>query len=296
MNLDKILIDKIRLAAGNNRTDNVSYCVAEVVAQEDGTSYNSDDNTVICKLLSSKATNYDNWDEDNNEGYFSDSSINVNSVNDRRHFGNTYYNNVQLMCGVDDGHLVVPSIGSRVVLLTSTYQNPLIIQYSGIEQIVNSYNNYTAHIGSTTQSTIVTYNSGTMSINTTNTGYTNNLTMLSDTTSVNIVNGTKNSNISINPSISKIEVINGSNTAHLSIQENIATLKSSLAELTLTDLVHIQSNYGINLHTVIDSMLSVMQQIADTAIPSGGGVISGLDPSITTNISNLQQDNNNLLV
>lgn len=42
----------------------------------------------------------------------------------------------KLMSSVDDGILIVPTIGSTVTIITSDFNLPFVVQYSGIDQII----------------------------------------------------------------------------------------------------------------------------------------------------------------
>lgn len=48
---------------------------------------------------------------------------------------NTFYD-VKLMSSVDDGFLIIPTVGSTVNIILSDYTDPYISQYSGIDSII----------------------------------------------------------------------------------------------------------------------------------------------------------------
>lgn len=130
------------MASGTGTDDKVQYYLCEVVEQDDGSSYNEDDYTIKCKILTSLAIPDVNIDKDY-------TSINNNN-NDPNNgmLGDIFLHNVQLMPMVDDGILYIPSIGSIVTVLNSKQQNPLVIQYSSLDSLeYNIIKDFTIDVG-----------------------------------------------------------------------------------------------------------------------------------------------------
>jgi hypothetical protein len=57
----------------------------------------------------------------------------VNTTGER---GTVQLEGVQLMASVDDGLLIIPVIGSTVLVCYSTYNKGVIVQYSGVDHVV----------------------------------------------------------------------------------------------------------------------------------------------------------------
>lgn len=94
---DRSIVDSIRQLAGTHLIDSVGMIYAEVVSVDE------DKYTCECEAIGGDAQ--------------------------------TSIINVALMAGVNDGFLLVPKIGSAVVLIMSKRYQPFIAQYSEIERI-----------------------------------------------------------------------------------------------------------------------------------------------------------------
>ena len=206
----KTLIDKIKLAAGNYRNDKVSFYECEVIAQDDGTSYDVNNYTIKCKIISSKSISSINLDDivNTSDNSTQNKAIDLTYQNDNpnKNLGALYLNHVRLMCGVDDGLLIIPKTGSHVTVLNSTYQLPIVIQYSDIDAIYTSYNkeyNNEVNDGINKNSILMA---------------TQSITVLSRDS----VSSNNNNNMLITPTSTTIEVVNNDNQTTLTVGSTIS--------------------------------------------------------------------------
>ena len=247
------LIEAIRRAANQNRADIVNYYVCEVIAQPDGTNYNSDDYTIICKIITGKGQDYiPNTDMIDGDGNIIQENPQLSYFN-----GGNILQNVQIMCGVDDGILLIPTIGSQVVVLTSTLQQPLCIQYSNIDQVIFSSNsNYNINIGSTSNYS--------------------NLELTEDTVQTSVISSSASNTTQIIQNSNQIEFVTPNGvTFKQDTKFGLATSSDSLFNLLNDTLSLLNTMIGIN-------------------IPSGSSM-EAVNPTVITTLNDLSTRLGNLL-
>lgn len=95
---DRSIRETVEFLAGTNREDKV-YAIDAIVNEVDLST-----RTCTCQCISAKSQNI--------------------------------FPNVRLMVSVDDGFLIVPTVGSNVTIILSTFTDPYVTQYSEIDSII----------------------------------------------------------------------------------------------------------------------------------------------------------------
>lgn len=247
------LVDAIRKAAGSNRQDNAKYYICEVL------SFNSDDYTISVKPLTSLAA--DNIDNDYGgieNNYMSVKGTDAQLVDVANQMLTPLeWNNVALMVGVDDGLLLVPSIGSHVAVITSKYQNPMVIGFSELDQFSLSLK--------TTSSTLVYGETS------------DNSQIVQTSTQTNMI--AQDSSL-----IGQINVL----------KDKINLVLSNNTQIILDDKINIQ-NSSASLYNMFIDILNILNDMAVAVIPTSTPTTLGtLNPAILTNISDLNTKNSSL--
>lgn len=269
------LVDVIKMAAGTYRNDNVNYYVGIVMPQDDGTAYDEDNLTITVQIISSKSvTNMPSDNTYQNNLSVTTTQAQQNTAVDQM-LSPLIMSNVQLMCGVDDGVLMVPVIGSQVVVMTSTYQNAFVVQYSNVDLISNSFNTrYECNVG------LVGGPSFT------------DVTM-SDTIAMKAYNAdaSAQSEIDITQTNISLAVTSGASAI---LDTKFDLLSKNGVEIKADTKISIK-NTSADLNTILTNIKTALQDINSVVIPSGGGAIATLAPDLLVKITSITTDLTNLM-
>ncbi len=270
------LITAIKKAAGTYRNDIVNYYIGVIVAQEDGSAYDEDDLTVIVQVISSKSVT--NMPADNT--YSGNLSVNttqtqLNAAVDQLLPG-VQLSNVHLLCGVDDGPLLVPTIGSQVVVMTSTYQNPFIVQFSSVDIVSNFFNtSYQVNVGVGGGNNFTDYNQNDNQIQ----------------LKANNADSSSLATATITQTSIDLNITSG---ATLAMDTKFDVRANNGAELKGDTKLTIK-NSSTNLNNILNDIKTALNDINSVIIPSGGGAIATLAPDLSIRIGNISAGITSLL-
>ena len=285
MNQDTEIRNRIRKISGTLENDSAEYAIGIVTEINP---FDSDlANTCKVKLISSKSIT--------GEIYFGDGTdLNGNNITEdeksaiKSHYANgLILNNVALcVSGGTQSSLSIPSIGSNVIVMMSRYQQPFIAQFSNIEYNKTTYGKAIAYAGN---DGFGNDGFGWSIINDDNylvlfENVNGNSVLSGSFNEINL--GTKNFTLQLNNNLAEIGFKNGKGI-QLS-NGNIVIIAPGTGHIAI-------KNDTESLNSVLHKIATCLTDISNIVVPSGGGALAALAPSLVADISTAVSAINNLL-